>query len=66
MNIAKKCGKCDKLRLLSMFNKRKRAKDGLDYWCKQCKSEQYKQQANEKIGLDYFDTTNKDRDGGTK
>ena len=33
---AKRCSKCGRVLPLADFNKQKMAKDGLDYWCKDC------------------------------
>lgn len=41
----KKCSKCNVIALLSDFNKSKKNKDGLDSWCKYCKSKRRKEQA---------------------
>lgn len=38
MSNMKQCTKCEFVLPLSEFTKRKRAKDGLDTWCKECKS----------------------------
>lgn len=33
----KKCTKCTKEKNISLFNKNKNTKDGLNYWCTACK-----------------------------
>ena len=36
----KKCTKCKEVKTIDCFYKLKNTKDGLDYWCKDCKNEQ--------------------------
>tara|TARA_R100000030_G_scaffold22170_1_gene15949 strand:+ start:334 stop:876 length:543 start_codon:yes stop_codon:yes gene_type:complete len=38
MNNTKQCTKCKFVLILSQFTKDKRTSDGLDHWCKECKS----------------------------
>lgn len=37
-SITKKCKKCGETKPLSEFSSHKRTADGLDYWCKSCKT----------------------------
>ncbi len=39
----KRCSKCGKVKPVSEFNKDKRAKDKLRFWCKQCDKEYQKE-----------------------
>lgn len=39
----KQCKKCAELKDLSEFNKDKRSKDGLSYWCRKCHNKQKNQ-----------------------
>ena len=42
----KKCCKCYEFKTLELFSKNKRAKDGLDWLCKECKNKTYKPTPN--------------------
>lgn len=44
----KTCTKCYKIKLISEFNKQKKAKDGHSYWCKECVKE-YQKENKKKI-----------------
>lgn len=37
--LKKKCNKCHKIKLAEEFNKDKKRKEGLNYWCKDCQYE---------------------------
>jgi hypothetical protein len=42
------CSRCKELKASSSFGKLSKSKDGLDYWCKSCKSKQSKLTMNYK------------------
>lgn len=47
----KRCSKCKKEKSLSKFYKNKNKKDGLDYWCKECKKDyrwNHREETNER------------------
>jgi hypothetical protein len=57
----KDCSKCKATKKVTEFSKRKQSSDGLEYWCKTCKSNYFKGKnykktgaSSKKDGLDYF------------
>ncbi len=44
--MEKKCTRCGEIKDVSEFNKCSKAKDGLDYWCRKCKKDFYKDPIN--------------------
>lgn len=52
--MTKTCTKCLQIKSLDLFNKKKKSKDGYEFWCRHCTSE-----ASKKVRLENLETLQK-------
>lgn len=54
IEVQKKCSRCKTYKTLNSFYRDKRSKDGVNHWCKQCRSEYRKTEASKKSTVKYI------------